>query len=734
LFCEPFGFGKIVHLGEKDELIHHRFLRIYTDDIVGFVLQYTGAKNPFHSEQLEELSFYSVSEDGHPLKGLDILGFYVNIINMGHDPKAYFPITFEAVVFIKLPKHMLEGKSYTFQSHGLIETDIDVTFTWSYKEILSEAIKVNQIGYLSDANIRLAYFGKWLGTAGSLGFIPQSYEVIDLDNGKIVYSGKPGLRHSAGQKNEGAYQQDFSGENVYSLDLSFLEKGVYCISIQGVGRSYSFQVADDVMAEPLFTSIRALYHQRCGIELEEKFTFWTRPKCKKHIKLPLMPEYHFGYCSKLPNNIFERVNQFLRQREEKGNLEYRIVKGGYHDAGDYDRNPSHLRIANVLCTAYDINPEAFIDEQFIIPESGNGIPDILDEADFLLSFYLQNQWQDGGIPSGTESNKHPQNANNNGWLTNTENEINEYVILPVTQMSCFDFAAGAAHLGLELRAFPEVKDKSDKYINAAQKAFESGMKNFPPKNLEEQLMAAYAAARLLAVTLKQEYAEVITTFEDLITQKKDYMNPAVLWFVSAYSSIPENTPGLNIEFQNSLKKNVSDTWNWALNKFFLKEGYLHFKHSWAPFTNGTGSVGQADLIILAWMITGNEQLLDMIKVTADFCLGANPLGKVMCSGLGQNHILHPLVLESMNDDIKEYVPGIWVYGPIGNKEHWLQKQYESIPPFKETPLLYRYIGIDQCPMHTEFTVQETLSKAVMLFGVLAAKNPKPYTEPLPKPD
>ena len=701
---------------------------------MGFVLQYTGAKNPFQPATLDEPTIFSVSEDGHPLEGLKTLGFYVNIIDMGHNPKAYFPITFEAEVFIKLPKHMLEGSIYTFKSYGLSKTDIDVTFTWSDKNVLSEAIKVNQIGYLSDAKIRLAYFGKWLGTDGPLEFIPQSYEVIDLNSGKIVYTGIPELRHSAGQKNEGAYQLDFSGENVYSLDLSYLERGVYCISIPGAGRSYSFRVADDVMAEPLFTSIRALYHQRCGIELEAKYTFWTRPKCKKHIKLLLMPEYHFGNVSKLPENIFERVDQFLQKREEIGNLEYRIVKGGYHDAGDYDRNPSHLRITNVLCTAYQINPEAFIDKQFIIPESGNGIPDILDETDYLLSFYLENQWEDGGIPSGTESDKHPKNVNNNGWLTNTENEINEYVILPVTQMSCFDFAAGAAHLGLELKAFPEAKLKSDKYIYAAEKAFECGMKNFPPKNLEEQLMAAHAAARLLAVTNKREYTDVINSFDALITQKKDYMNSAVLWFVSAYLTIPENTPGLDLEFQNSLKNNVSDTWNWALNKFFLKEGYLHFKHPWAPFTNGTGSVGQADLITLAWLITDNEQLLDMIKVTADFCLGANPLGKVMCSGLGQNHILHPLVLESMNDDLKEYVPGIWVYGPIGNKEHWLQKQYDSIPSFKETPSLYRYIDIDQCPMHTEFTVQETLCKAVMLFGVLASENPKPYTRPLPKPD
>ena len=40
------------------------------------------------------------------------------------------------------------------------------------------------------------------------------------------------------------------------------------------------------------------------------------------------------------------------------------------------------------------------DNQLNLPESGNGIPDILDEALWAISFYLEHQYPDGAIPLG----------------------------------------------------------------------------------------------------------------------------------------------------------------------------------------------------------------------------------------------------------------------------------------------------------------------------------------------
>ena len=91
----------------------------------------------------------------------------------------------------------------------------------------------------------------------------------------------------------------------------------------------------------------------------------------------------------------------------------------------------------------------------------------------------------------------------------------------------------------------------------------------------------------------------------------------------------------------------------------------------------------------------------------------------------------PEHLESMNDRLAAPLPGIWVYGP-GRGTHWIWTKTLNSPGPKLIPALYRYIDINQCPAQTEFTVTESIAPAVMLFGTLAPKNPKPYAGPLPK--
>ncbi len=76
--------------------------------------------------------------------------------------------------------------------------------------------------------------------------------------------------------------------------------------------------------------------------------------------------------------------------------------GGHHDAGDY--NPrSHLDVAQTLMDAYEMAPRKFYDGQLNIPEKGNGVPDILDEAHWALRLWLDLQDADGGVYHGTES-------------------------------------------------------------------------------------------------------------------------------------------------------------------------------------------------------------------------------------------------------------------------------------------------------------------------------------------
>ncbi|MDP6118174.1 MAG: glycoside hydrolase family 9 protein [Planctomycetota bacterium] len=722
---EPYGFGKVVKLGPADVLVHNEFLHVYTADTVGFVFRMTHPdKNLFKNQPLEDAGRYSITEDGAEMEGIKVIGRYEHLYHMGHRPRAYTPKTWQSTVFVRLPRSMNEGKKYSFKSNGLGEKNVDVAITWSEEQVLSDAIKVNQIGYVSNAGFRFAYFGKWLGTAGALGKVVSGFSVIDLQSGKTVHEGKAKLRHKAGQKHEDAYKSDFSNENVYGLDLKAVKPGSYCISIPGVGRSYSFRIGDDVMAEPLFTSIRALFHERCGVELKREHTPWVRKRCKMHTKIAAYPE--FG-----PALNFKSIREHLDKVKKDGTIKYVEVRGGYHDAGDYDRRPMHINIGKLLASVYEINPDAFIDNQFVIPESGNGIPDILDEAYFLLLYYLETQWPDGGISAGSEAWAHPKNINENAWLTHVDNEITEYVMLPASQLSCFSFAASAAHLGRLLKSFAAGKKKGERLVASAIKAFDCGMQKFPPKKQGAEILVADAAARLLYATQDARFARLIDSLKTLKV-KIDYLAPGATNFAYAYCMLPAKTPGLDGAFQQNVRQALAGSYGWATNTFTWKKAYVHFKHPWAPILMGTHSTGQAAIIALVWKITGQQKFYDLLSASADACLGANPMGQVQCTGLGQKHALHPLFLESMNDDLDEYLPGLWFYGP-GRGNHWMFRTFGSVPPAKQIPDLYRFIDIDQCPPQTEFTVTENLAPAVMIFGALAPKNPKPYRGPLPAP-
>lgn len=76
------------------------------------------------------------------------------------------------------------------------------------------------------------------------------------------------------------------------------------------------------------------------------------------------------------------------------------VRGGWHDAGDFSLYSASLNSALfwILLTAADFMPT---DEDRNIPESGNGVPDLLDEARWGLEWLLSMQDGSGGFRNTT---------------------------------------------------------------------------------------------------------------------------------------------------------------------------------------------------------------------------------------------------------------------------------------------------------------------------------------------
>jgi endoglucanase len=81
-----------------------------------------------------------------------------------------------------------------------------------------------------------------------------------------------------------------------------------------------------------------------------------------------------------------------------GRIAGRAPTGGWHDAGDYGRYVVNSGISTgTLLWAWEMYPDRLRELDLAIPESGNAVPDFLDEVRWNLEWMLAMQDADGGV-------------------------------------------------------------------------------------------------------------------------------------------------------------------------------------------------------------------------------------------------------------------------------------------------------------------------------------------------
>ena len=162
----------------------------------------------------------------------------------------------------------------------------------------------------------------------------------------------------------------------------------------------------NLMTQSLIKPVgRMFYLQRCGVALDNaRAGMFSHPACHT-----------------APARVFHS-DTFLH------------VSGGWHDAGDYGRYvvPACKAVADLLL-AFRATPEAFGDD-WDIPESGNGVADLLDEVRFELEWLLKMQRDDGGVYHKVTCAYFPD-------MVMPERETADQFIFPVSTAATGDFSA-----------------------------------------------------------------------------------------------------------------------------------------------------------------------------------------------------------------------------------------------------------------------------------------------------
>src|SRR6185503_11125276 len=197
-------------------------------------------------------------------------------------------------------------------------------------------------------------------------------------------------------------------QDVYEADFSDLKTpGEYRLEVPGLGVSYPFLVEEGVAGSLARTYALGLYHQRCGTNNVLPFTRFVHGPCHQaRARVPTERDVETlrflaeatANATNNPRHVAPRLKDFassLYPFVRQGSVD---VSGGHHDAGDYSKYTiNSAALVHTLIFAVDALPGVAELDNLGLPESGDGVCDLLQEARWEAQFLAKLQDDDGGV-------------------------------------------------------------------------------------------------------------------------------------------------------------------------------------------------------------------------------------------------------------------------------------------------------------------------------------------------
>jgi endoglucanase len=446
-----------------------------------------------------------------------------------------------------------------------------------------------------------------------------------------------------------------------TLNFSELNQpGTYRVFVPGTGSSYPFTISDHPFSKTATATLKGYYYLRSSMPIETQYGGeWSRPAGHPDDKVEIHPS---AASDKRPAGT--------------------IVSspGGWYDAGDYNKYIVNSGITmGTLLSAYEDFPAYFDKLKTQIPESGNQLPDLIDEILYNLRWMLTMQDpNDGGVYHKCT------NAEFDGMVMPGVTKLPRYMVQKSTAAT-LDFVAVTAQAARVLRKFDKIlPGLSDSCRNAAINAWQWAIKNpgvlyhqaelnkkFEPKintgaygdgDLKDEWF--WAASELFVTTLDK-------TYELWIIDKLEGAMRLVSWnavgMAGAYSMI-RNEKNLPPNFINNLatiKARVKEFADSLLNRQRSTAFNTVMGGSVKDFEWGSNGVAanQGIALMNAYFITKEKKYLEGALSNADYILGRNATGYCFITGAGSKSPMHPHHRPSVADGITNPIPGLVAGGP-----------------------------------------------------------------------
>lgn len=501
-----------------------------------------------------------------------------------------------------------------------------------------------------------------------LGFYPNGPKVAvtTLDNGDVFHITSPDFADTVFTGELSSYiASPFSDKKTRIADFSaFAKPGTYVVSVAGL-YSRTFVIQEALHKELADAAIKAFYFQRVSTELPEQYAGkWNRP---------------LGH----PDNEVVVHSSAASTNRPEGT----IISSprGWYDAGDYNKYVVNSGITTgTLLSLYEDFPDYVKTLQLNIPESGNQVPDLLDEALYNLRWMLTMQDpEDGGVYHKLTTPVFES------IIMPIDCKQPRYVVQKGTAAS-LDFAAVMAQAGRVYKNYEkEYPGLADSCLTAAVKAWEWAENNpevaynqgeinkthqpeihsgaYGDGNFEDE--KAWAAAELFITTNKKKYFKALNF-------NPDQQAPLPAWgqvrTLGYYSLIRhENELGkAAAKLMPAIKAKVvelADDLSGHVNGNYYQTIIAKDENSFGWGSNSTAA-NQAIAMIYAYKVSGNKKYIDYALTNLDYIMGRNATDYSFVTGFGHKPVMYPHHRLAEADGTREPIPGFIAGGPNPAKQ------------------------------------------------------------------
>lgn len=498
-------------------------------------------------------------------------------------------------------------------------------------QVISEFIHVDQFGYLPNSNKVAVLSNPQVGYNSAFSYTPSSsLEIRNATTDALVLTIEPQVWNNGNTHTT-------SGDKGWWLDFSALtqEGTYYIIDVANKERSSSFTISEAIYTDIIKAAGRMFYYNRCNLDKAEPYAEgWTDGMNFNNA----LQDYNVRFIEDPANSAIEKD-----------------LSGGWFDAGDYNKYVTFASPAlHDLLWAFADNSIAFGDH-WNIPESNNGVPDILDEVKWELDWLLKMVNPDGSAHIKMGSQNYSENS-----ASPPSNNIDQRFYGPTCTSASIAVAGVFAHAALtykDIDGFEEYSELLTQYAIAAyQYAQPFIVNNTLQTNCDDGSIVAGDADR----TIEQQQNEFLsaavylfaltedTTYESYIIDNALSTEPIEnnFWGVGTtvlndalllYSTLPDANATTVNAITNSITTTVTNNYNgfFGFNDADLYRAFMpEWSYHWGS-NSPKAAYGNLNQLIVNRNIapSQNDNFNNYVDEAIHYFHGVNPQGLVYLSNM-----------------------------------------------------------------------------------------------------